>query len=115
MNNKHYVGRQVSSHEWYDEIGPITGVALLLDNNNEELKEIDETAQLYMINNDHDYDDMNGGENNEQHRVARKENQRKRKDVTGRNTIQSERSRKTDCKSRTEHGRVKTVLQNNKA
>ena len=32
----------------------------------EELKEIDETAQLYMINNDHDYDDMNGGENNEQ-------------------------------------------------
>ena len=31
-----------------------------------ELKEIDETAQLYMINNDHDYDDMNGGENNEQ-------------------------------------------------
>ena len=32
----------------------------------EELKEIDETVQLYMINNDHDYDDMNGGENNEQ-------------------------------------------------
>lgn len=37
MNNKQYVGRRVSSIEVYDEIGPITGVALLLDEENEIL------------------------------------------------------------------------------
>lgn len=37
MNNKHYVGKRVSTHELYDELGPITGVALLLDEENEIL------------------------------------------------------------------------------
>lgn len=37
MNNSHYIGRRVSSFELYGEIGPITGVALLLDDENELL------------------------------------------------------------------------------
>lgn len=37
MNNKHYVGKRISSFELYDDIGPITGVALLLDDENELL------------------------------------------------------------------------------
>jgi hypothetical protein len=35
MNSKHYVGKRVSSLEFYDEIGPITGVAMILDDENE--------------------------------------------------------------------------------
>ena len=35
MNNKHYVGRAVKSVEHYDSIGPITGVSLLVDEENE--------------------------------------------------------------------------------
>lgn len=35
MNNKHYVGRAVKSMEHYDSIGPITGVSLIVDENNE--------------------------------------------------------------------------------
>lgn len=35
MNNTHDIGRRVSSHEWYDEIGPITGVSLLVDDETE--------------------------------------------------------------------------------
>ena len=31
MNNKHFVGKRISAFELYDEIGPITGVSLLLD------------------------------------------------------------------------------------
>ena len=38
MNNKHYVGKRISAFERYDDIGPITGVSLLLDN---ESKPID--------------------------------------------------------------------------
>lgn len=37
MNNKHYVGKRISAFELYDNIGPITGVALLLDDENELL------------------------------------------------------------------------------
>lgn len=37
MNNKHYVGKRISALELYDNIGPITGVALLLDDENELL------------------------------------------------------------------------------
>ncbi len=37
MNGKHFVGRRVSSLEFYDDIGSVTGVALLLDDNNEIL------------------------------------------------------------------------------
>ena len=37
MNNKHFIGRQASSHELYDEIGPISGVALIIDNEHEIL------------------------------------------------------------------------------
>lgn len=37
MNDKHYLGRRVASHEWYDEVGPITGVALVIDKENEFL------------------------------------------------------------------------------
>jgi hypothetical protein len=37
MNNKHYVGKRISSFELYNDIGPITGVALLLDDENELL------------------------------------------------------------------------------
>ena len=48
MNKKHYVGRQVASHEWYDEIGPITGVALLLDEDNEIIAG-DESGYLLEI------------------------------------------------------------------
>ena len=35
MNNKHYIGRAVHSLEHYDKIGPITGVSILVDDNNE--------------------------------------------------------------------------------
>ena len=35
MNNKHYIGRAVNSLEHYDKIGPITGVSILVDENNE--------------------------------------------------------------------------------
>lgn len=35
MNNKHFLGKRVSSFEVYDTVGPITGVALLIDDNNE--------------------------------------------------------------------------------
>lgn len=35
MNLKHYVGKRVSNLDLYDEIGPITGVAMLLDDENE--------------------------------------------------------------------------------
>lgn len=35
MNGKHYIGKRASSIELYDEIGPITGVALIVDNKNE--------------------------------------------------------------------------------
>lgn len=35
MNSKHYIGTRVSSLDLYDEIGPITGVAMLLDDGNE--------------------------------------------------------------------------------
>ena len=35
MNNKHYIGRDVRSLEHYDKIGPITGVSILVDENNE--------------------------------------------------------------------------------
>lgn len=35
MNGKHYIGKRVSSFELYDEIGPFTGVALVIDENNE--------------------------------------------------------------------------------
>ena len=48
MNDKHYVGRRVSTHEWYDEIGPITGVALLLDDNNEIIAG-DETGYMLEV------------------------------------------------------------------
>ena len=48
MNGKHYVGRRVSTHEWYDEIGPITGVVLLLDDNNEIIAG-DETGYMLEV------------------------------------------------------------------
>lgn len=35
MNNKHYIGRDVRSLEHYDKIGPITGVSILVDEDNE--------------------------------------------------------------------------------
>ena len=35
MNNKHFLGKRISSFEVYDTVGPITGVALLIDDNNE--------------------------------------------------------------------------------
>ena len=35
MNNKHYIGRDVRSLEHYDKVGPITGVSILVDENNE--------------------------------------------------------------------------------
>lgn len=35
MDNKHFVGKRVSSLETYNAIGPITGVALVVDENNE--------------------------------------------------------------------------------
>ena len=35
MNNKHYIGRAVNSLEHYDKVGPITGVSILVDENNE--------------------------------------------------------------------------------
>ena len=35
MNNKHFLGKRVSSFEAYDTVGPITGIALLIDDNNE--------------------------------------------------------------------------------
>lgn len=35
MNNKHYIGRAVHSLEHYDKVGPITGVSILVDENNE--------------------------------------------------------------------------------
>ncbi len=35
MNNKHIVGKRISSFELYDKLGPITGIALLLDDENE--------------------------------------------------------------------------------
>ena len=35
MNGKHYVGRDVRSLEHYDKIGPITGVSILIDEENE--------------------------------------------------------------------------------
>lgn len=34
MNGKHYIGKRASSLELYDEIGPITGVALIVDDKN---------------------------------------------------------------------------------
>ena len=37
MNGKHYIGKRVSHIEKYDETAPISGVALLLDENNEIL------------------------------------------------------------------------------
>lgn len=37
MNGKHYIGRRVSHIEKYDETSPISGVALLLDENNQIL------------------------------------------------------------------------------
>lgn len=37
MNGKHYIGKRVSSFENYNTVGPITGVALLLDDKNEIL------------------------------------------------------------------------------
>lgn len=37
MNGKHYIGRKVSHIEKYDETAPISGVALLLDENNQIL------------------------------------------------------------------------------
>ena len=35
MNNKHFLGKRVSSFEAYDTVGPITGIALLIDDDNE--------------------------------------------------------------------------------
>lgn len=35
MNEKHFVGSKVSSFERYDDIGPITGIALVVDDENE--------------------------------------------------------------------------------
>ena len=35
MNQKHYIGNRVTSMELYDEIGPVTGVALIVDDENE--------------------------------------------------------------------------------
>lgn len=35
MKKKRHIGRKASSFELYDELGPITGVALLVDDNNE--------------------------------------------------------------------------------
>ena len=35
MNGKHYIGRAVHSLEHYDKVGPITGVSILVDENNE--------------------------------------------------------------------------------
>lgn len=35
MNNKHYIGRAVHSLEHYDKVGPITGVSILVDEDNE--------------------------------------------------------------------------------
>lgn len=35
MNNQYDIGKRISSFELYDKIGPITGVALLLDDENE--------------------------------------------------------------------------------
>lgn len=37
MNSKQYVGKRVSSLEEYDSVGPITGIALVIDDNNEYL------------------------------------------------------------------------------
>ena len=37
MNKKHFIGKRISSFEEYELIGPITGVALLLDDENEIL------------------------------------------------------------------------------
>lgn len=37
MNAKQYVGKRVSSFEEYDSVGPITGIALVIDENNEYL------------------------------------------------------------------------------
>lgn len=35
MNGKHYIGKRASSLELYDEIGPVSGVALVVDDKNE--------------------------------------------------------------------------------
>ena len=35
MNNKHFLGKRVASFEAYDAVGPITGIALLIDDDNE--------------------------------------------------------------------------------
>ena len=37
MNGKHYIGKRVSHIEKYDETAPISGIALLVDDNNEFL------------------------------------------------------------------------------
>lgn len=37
MNGTHYIGKRVSSFEAYNDAGPITGIALVVDSNNEYL------------------------------------------------------------------------------
>lgn len=49
MNNKHYVGKRISSFELYNDIGPITGVALLLDDENELLAG-DDSGYMIEVN-----------------------------------------------------------------
>lgn len=46
MNNKYRVGKRVSSFEAYNEVGPITGISLLLDSNNEIVSGSDDGYML---------------------------------------------------------------------
>lgn len=49
MNNTHYIGRRVSSFELYDELGPITGVSLLLDDESEPINVGDDTGYVLEV------------------------------------------------------------------
>lgn len=49
MNNLHYIGRRISSFELYDELGPITGVSLLLDDESEPINAGDATGYVLEI------------------------------------------------------------------
>lgn len=50
MNEKHYIGTRASSLTNYDEIGPITGVLLVVSNNNEYYQSGDYTGYVLTIN-----------------------------------------------------------------
>lgn len=50
MNEKHYIGMQVSSLTDYDVIGPITGVLLVVSENNEYYQSGDYTGYVLTVN-----------------------------------------------------------------